>query len=73
MGEKKTSAKNAEWKNGFGCVELRKANNRRDGAGANVAISEQPISNALVKDHAAALGVRGFQFPVSSRRERRRQ
>ena len=40
------------------------ANNRRDRAGANIAISEQLISNALVKDHAAALGVRNFQIPV---------
>jgi hypothetical protein len=63
MGEKTASAKNAEWKNGFGRVELRMANNRRDRAGANVAISEQLISNALVKDRAAALGIRGFQFP----------
>jgi hypothetical protein len=48
----------------LGCVELRMANNGRDRAGANIAISEQPISNALVKDHVAALGVRNFQIPV---------
>jgi hypothetical protein len=48
----------------LGFVELRMANNRRDRAGANVAISEQLISNALVKDHAAALGVRNFSIPV---------
>jgi hypothetical protein len=42
----------------LGFVELRMANNRRNRAGANIAISKQLISNALVKDHAAALGVR---------------
>jgi hypothetical protein len=66
MGEKTASAKNAEWKNVLGCVELRMANNRRDRAGANIAISEELISNALVKDHAA-LGVCNFQIPVRTR------
>jgi hypothetical protein len=47
-----------------GFVELRMANNRRDKAGANVAINEQLISNTLLKDHDAALGVRSFQIPV---------
>jgi hypothetical protein len=46
-----------------GCVELRMANNRRDKAGANVAINEQLISNTLVKDHDAALGAHSFQIP----------
>ena len=48
----------------LGFVELRMANNRRDRAGANIAISEQLMSDALVKGHAAALGVRNFQIPV---------
>ena len=64
MGDKTASAKNAEWKMVLGCVELRMANNRRHRARANIAISEQLISNALVEDHAAALGVRNVQIPV---------
>jgi DNA-binding transcriptional LysR family regulator len=47
-----------------GCVELRMANNRRDKVEANVAISDQLVSNPLVKDHDAALGVRSFQIPL---------
>jgi hypothetical protein len=56
MEKKTTSAKNTEWgKMVLGFVELRMANNRRDRAGAKVAISEQLISNALVKDYGAPL------------------
>jgi hypothetical protein len=60
----KTSAKNTEWEMVVGLVELRMANNRRDKVEANVAISDQLVSNPLVKDHDAALGVRSFQIPL---------
>lgn len=62
--EKRLRLRTPNGKMVVGCAELRMANNRRDKAEANVAISDQLVSNHLVKDHDAALGVRSFQIPV---------
>jgi hypothetical protein len=64
MEKKRLRLRTPNGGNGFGICGTENGEQRRDRAGANIAISEQLIINALVKDHAAALGVRNFRIQV---------